>query len=97
MSDPIQGALLLDAIGEAVHQVVESPVVSESESEFESSFDSDLDSDFALTAQQQWEESINQLTSLVNYVFFPYLGKFLGRRAAHTFWRRFADWWWLQY
>lgn len=54
---------------------------------------SDSSSDFELTAQEQWEESVKQITGLVNLVLFPMLGKLLGRRTAHVVWRRFAEWW----
>lgn len=37
-------------------------------------------------AQQEWEESLEQLQQLVAIVFLPYLGKFLGRRWSHWGW-----------
>lgn len=55
----------------------------------------DSDSEYALTAQQQWEESMKQITGLVNLVLFPLVGKLLGRRTAHFAWRRFAEWWFI--
>lgn len=63
----------------------------ESDSESDSGYYSD--SEYGLTAQQQWEESIEQIRGLVNLVLFPLLGKVLGRRTAHIIWHRFADWW----
>lgn len=54
---------------------------------------SDTDSEYMLTAQQQWEESAKQISDLIHFVFFPLLGKFLGRRTAHVVWRHFAEWW----
>lgn len=57
--------------------------------EYES--DSDCDSEYAFSAQQQWEESIQQVKGLVNYVFFPLLGKLIGRRTAHILWRIVAE------
>lgn len=45
-----------------------------------------------VTAQEQWEESLRQITGLVNHVLLPLLGKFLGRRTAHVAWRHFAEW-----
>jgi hypothetical protein len=34
-------------------------------------------------AQQEWEESLRQLEGLFTMIFFPILGKFLGRRFSH--------------
>ena len=34
-------------------------------------------------AQQEWEESLEQLQQLVAVVLLPFLGKFLGRRWSH--------------
>lgn len=56
-------------------------------------YSDDSSSDFDLSAQEQWEESIKQITGLVNFVLFPIIGKLLGRRTAHILWLRFADWW----
>lgn len=56
--------------------------------------DSDL-SDDLLTAQQQWEESMNQITGLFNLVLFPLVGKVIGRRTAHIIWAKFANWWFI--
>ncbi|CAK7894286.1 mitochondrial import protein 2 [[Candida] anglica] len=59
-------------------------------------YDSDDSSSYdALSAQQQWEESVKQITGLVNMVIFPLIGKLLGRRMAHVIWGRFANWWFL--
>jgi len=48
----------------------------------------------ALSAQQQWEESMNQIQMVLGLVLFPLVGKLLGRRFSKLIWRRFADWWW---
>ena len=35
-------------------------------------------------AQQEWEENLRQLQLLFSIVLFPYLGKWLGRKWAHS-------------
>ena len=40
-------------------------------------------------AQRQWEESLQQLSKLLNWVLLPLLGKYMGRRMAKTLWSRF--------
>ncbi|CAI4035033.1 hypothetical protein SMKI_12G1710 [Saccharomyces mikatae IFO 1815] len=42
-------------------------------------------------AQRQWEESLQQLSKLLNWVLLPLMGKYLGRRMAKTLWSRFID------
>lgn len=37
-------------------------------------------------AQQEWDESVQQLQLLVTVVVMPFLGKWLGRRWSH--WRK---------
>lgn len=44
---------------------------------------SSYDSDDYLAAQQEWEESINQLNQLVSFVLLPTIGKFFGRRFSY--------------
>lgn len=51
------------------------------------------DDEYDLSAQQQWEELIEQITNLFSMVLFPLLGKVLGRRSAHMIWGRVANWW----
>lgn len=34
-------------------------------------------------AQEEWEESLNQLQQLVSVVLLPFFGKWLGRRWSH--------------
>lgn len=55
-------------------------------------YDDYSDSEYGVSAQEQWEESIKQITGLVNFVLFPVVGKLLGRRTAHFLWLRFANW-----
>ncbi|KAI0080285.1 hypothetical protein K474DRAFT_1657997 [Panus rudis PR-1116 ss-1] len=40
-------------------------------------------------AQQEWEESLEQLQQLVSMVLLPYLGKWLGRRWSHWAFARY--------
>ncbi|SCU87170.1 LAFA_0E05160g1_1 [Lachancea sp. 'fantastica'] len=62
--------------------------------------DSDLytdDMDFEqnlLTAQQQWEESLEQLSQVLNWVLLPLVGKYLGRRTALGAWKRIVTYLW---
>ncbi|CAI4620715.1 BAI_1a_G0035540.mRNA.1.CDS.1 [Saccharomyces cerevisiae] len=42
-------------------------------------------------AQRQWEESLQQLNKLLNWVLLPLLGKYIGRRMAKTLWNRFIE------
>lgn len=69
----------------------------ESDGDYDSSYDSDLSSfssDY-LSAQQQWEESMNQIKELFNMALFPMVGKIIGRRMAHMVWAVVADWWFI--
>ena len=45
-----------------------------------SSYDSDEEDRLA---EQEWQESLQQLQQLFAIVLLPYLGKFLGRRWSH--------------
>lgn len=45
---------------------------------------SSYDEDEYLLAQQEWEESLEQLQQLVGIVLLPFIGKYLGRRWSHT-------------
>ncbi|TFY71453.1 hypothetical protein EVG20_g1566 [Dentipellis fragilis] len=51
-----------------------------------SSYDPDDDLDIA---QEEWEESLNQLVQVVSLVLFPYLGKWLGRRCSYWAYARY--------
>ncbi|KAJ8520131.1 hypothetical protein ONZ45_g3013 [Pleurotus djamor] len=55
----------------------------------ESSFDSE-DEDYLL-AQQEWEESLQQLRQLVGGLLLPYFGKFLGRRWSYWAFARYQQ------
>ncbi|KAJ7293467.1 hypothetical protein C8J57DRAFT_1490881 [Mycena rebaudengoi] len=48
----------------------------------------DSDEDFRL-AQQEWEESLQQLQQLVSMVLLPFLGKWLGRRWSYWAYYRY--------
>ncbi|KAM9904826.1 hypothetical protein OXX80_003813 [Metschnikowia pulcherrima] len=61
--------------------------------EEDSGYYSETESEYDVSAQEQWDESIKQITGLVNFVIFPLLGKLLGRRTAHIIWRKVANWW----
>ncbi|CAL1695292.1 unnamed protein product [Somion occarium] len=40
-------------------------------------------------AQQEWEESLEQLQQLVSIVLLPFFGKWLGRRWSHWAYARY--------
>ncbi|GEQ66735.1 hypothetical protein JCM33374_g398 [Metschnikowia sp. JCM 33374] len=73
--------------------IYEAGQLNEIPAEEDSDYYSETESEYDLTAQEHWEESINQLTGLVHFVIFPLLGKFLGRKSAHIIWRKIANWW----
>ncbi|ODV93982.1 hypothetical protein PACTADRAFT_4875 [Pachysolen tannophilus NRRL Y-2460] len=50
-----------------------------------------IDSDMVKTAQQQWEESLIQVKTLINFVLLPIIGRFLGRRFSKFIWSKVAD------
>lgn len=64
---------------------------SGSDEEFGYVSESDVDSEYALSAQQQWEESLEQITRLLKLVLIPYLGLYMGRFTARTIWRKVAE------
>ncbi|KAI0375304.1 hypothetical protein BV20DRAFT_1117696 [Pilatotrama ljubarskyi] len=53
----------------------------------DASYDSDEDDRLA---EQEWQESLQQLQQLVAIVLLPYLGKFLGRRWSHWAYARYV-------
>lgn len=55
--------------------------------------DDDYDSDDELIddAQEQWEESVEQLKKLFYLILLPLTGKFFGRRFAYYSWRRYVE------
>jgi hypothetical protein len=56
--------------------------VSSIDSSIHGTGDDEEDEEYAL-AQQEWEESLKQLSQIVSAVFLPYLGKWFGRRYAY--------------
>lgn len=57
--------------------------------EYES--DTESENEYALSAQQQWEESIGVISELINHMLFPLIGKLIGRRVAHSVWKSVAE------
>ncbi|KAH8120439.1 hypothetical protein DFH11DRAFT_1722224 [Phellopilus nigrolimitatus] len=56
------------------------------------SSDDGYDSDEELrVAQQEWEENLHQLQLLVSVVLLPYVGKWLGRKWAHSIYARYVQ------
>lgn len=53
------------------------------------------DSSYQLSAQEQWEESVRQINTLLSFIIFPLVGKLLGRRFAHYVWKNIANWWFI--
>lgn len=47
-----------------------------------------------LSAQQQWEESLEQLNKVLNWVLLPLVGKFMGRRMAKVLWQHAMEYLW---
>ncbi|PAV22184.1 hypothetical protein PNOK_0214100 [Pyrrhoderma noxium] len=41
-------------------------------------------------AQLEWEENLQQLQLLISVVLMPYIGKWLGRKWAHTIYARYT-------
>ncbi|KAF8230667.1 hypothetical protein L208DRAFT_1105464, partial [Tricholoma matsutake] len=50
----------------------------------------DADEDYRL-AQQEWEESLQQLHQLLTVVLMPFLGKWLGRRWSYWAYARYLQ------
>ncbi|CAH2448813.1 Hypothetical protein PP7435_CHR2-2661 [Komagataella phaffii CBS 7435] len=59
--------------------------------ESEYSYDSDLVHEVYRDAQKEWEESMIQLTTLLNFVLIPIIGRVIGRRFANSLWARIAN------
>lgn len=51
------------------------------------SYDTGDDDDEYRLAQQEWQESVEELQQLALLLLLPWLGKFLGRKTSH--WRAF--------
>lgn len=64
-----------------------SPVISGQSSEY--TWSSDLFDPVAET-EQAFQENLAQLDAIVQLVLIPLLGKFLGRRFAHSVWSQLA-------
>ncbi|CCE61251.1 hypothetical protein TPHA_0A01680 [Tetrapisispora phaffii CBS 4417] len=47
-----------------------------------------------LDAQQQWEESLQQLNKVLNWLVLPLFGKFLGRRTSKVIWKKVMNYLW---
>ncbi|AMD18940.1 HBR039Wp [Eremothecium sinecaudum] len=62
--------------------------------EDEEEYDSLSYTEELLNAQYQWEQSLEQLKQVVNWLLLPLMGRFLGRRMAGVLWRSFMSWWW---
>lgn len=60
-------------------------------SESDSSSDLETLSDYS-DAEEEWQESIEQLELLLTMVVVPFVGKFLGRKCAYWSWTRFMEW-----
>ncbi len=45
-----------------------------------------------MEAQEQWEQSVEQLNEVLNWVLLPLLGKYMGRKLAWRLWRAIAGW-----
>ncbi|KAK7694916.1 hypothetical protein QCA50_002104 [Cerrena zonata] len=51
--------------------------------------DDSFDEEEYRLAQEEWEESLEQLQQLVSIVLLPFLGKWLGRRWSHLAYARY--------
>ncbi|KAH7345041.1 hypothetical protein B0J17DRAFT_712657 [Rhizoctonia solani] len=64
-----------------------SPASSIDDSRSEISYDSEEEEQ--RLAQQEWDESVQQLQLLLTVVVFPFFGKWLGRRWSHILFERY--------
>ncbi|ETW87369.1 hypothetical protein HETIRDRAFT_248238, partial [Heterobasidion irregulare TC 32-1] len=55
------------------------------------SSDGSYDSDDERLAQEEWEESLEQLAQLVSVVLLPFFGKWLGRRWSYWAYARYLE------
>jgi len=53
---------------------------------------SDETSGASSDADQEWDESLQQLQLTVNMILLPFLGKWVGRRFAYYVWSRYMEW-----
>ncbi|ODV67163.1 hypothetical protein HYPBUDRAFT_11759 [Hyphopichia burtonii NRRL Y-1933] len=72
-----------------LNSIIDSIPNEDTDLEFSSDedYESDDTDELKLSPQEQWEESLKQINSLVSFVIFPLIGKILGRRFSHTLWR----------
>ncbi|CAR27788.1 hypothetical protein ZYGR_0N02740 [Zygosaccharomyces rouxii] len=95
LDDMEREAELLDAYDEDEELPLNE---GEEEEEEYSDYESDLMDDYyegqLLDAQKQWEESLDQLNKVLNWILLPLVGKFLGRRVAKTIWKRVMEYCW---
>ncbi|KAL5518858.1 hypothetical protein ACEPAH_541 [Sanghuangporus vaninii] len=68
---------------ESVSSIDSSPAASDDDEGY------DTDEELRI-AQQEWEENLRQLQLLFSIVLLPYLGKWLGRKWAHTLYDRYT-------
>lgn len=64
-----------------------SPASSIDDSTSEISYDSEEEEQ--RLAQQEWDESVQQLQLLLTVVVFPFFGKWLGRKWSHILFERY--------
>ncbi|KAG8219721.1 hypothetical protein J3R82DRAFT_689 [Butyriboletus roseoflavus] len=53
------------------------------------SYDTGDDDDEYRLAQQEWQESVEELQQLALVLVLPWLGKFLGRKTSHWLYARY--------
>lgn len=89
-----------DEIEEDVDVEVEEDIeedIEEDDSEYSEYAYDEIDDVFEsqlLDAQQQWEESLQQLNKVLNWVLLPLVGKFMGRRVAKVIWQHAMEYFW---
>lgn len=92
----IEGLDLIDNEIEGEEDVIQAGDESSEEDDFD--YDTDeIDEVFEsqlLSAQQQWEESLEQLNKVLNWVLLPLIGKFMGRRMAKVLWQHAMEYLW---
>lgn len=97
LDDMETDAELLNASGEEGEEEEQEEEEEDEEEEY-SDYESDLMDDYyemqLLDAQKQWEESLDQLNKVLNWILLPLIGKFLGRGVAKTIWKRAMEYYW---
>lgn len=69
----------------------ESEQMTENEDETSTQYTYSTDV-FRKTTQEEWEENLIQIKTLLNFVILPVLGKVLGRKFSLLVWKKFAEW-----